>query len=106
MTRFAVPLAAALVATGIVMPTAAHADPIPPGSFTIVNSASFEGPPVSRGAFLTVFTDTAITNEGPINFAFSAPGTFSTPGGVSVETDECAGTLGPVGPNTKLPLLY
>ncbi len=81
------------------------ADPIPPGSFTIVNSASFEGPPVSRGAFLTVFTDTPVTDE-KMDFTFGAPGTFSTPGGVSVETDECGGTLGPIGPNTKLPLLF
>ena len=72
----------------------------------MVNSASFEGPPVMRGGFLTIYTDTPVTDEGATNFPFAKPGTFASPGGVSVETDECGGTLGPVGPNTRLPLLY
>jgi len=74
---------------------------VPAGSaaadFTAVNSASLEGGPLPRGAYITIFTDTPVTDE-TVSPPFPWP---DTAGGVVVDTDSCA-----PGVNGRLPIQF
>jgi uncharacterized protein (TIGR03437 family) len=65
--------------------------------FRAVSSASFEGGPLPRGSYITIFTDAPVTDETVSN-PFPWP---DSAGGVSVDTDGCA-----PGVNGRLPVLF
>jgi uncharacterized protein (TIGR03437 family) len=81
-----------LAALALLVPAAPAA-----ADFRAVTSASFEEGPLPRGSFITIFTDTPVTDETVTN-PFPWP---DSAGGVVVDTDGCAPDV-----NGRLPVLF
>jgi uncharacterized protein (TIGR03437 family) len=99
-------LTAALILIAHVVSVPAAAEPA--NDLTIVNSASFQGgrtgndatDAVSRGGFLTVYTDRPVTGE---HQTFDFPWPDTTPQGLYIETDSCDGFSGGI---RRLPISF